>query len=210
VVGIARFDMRPQVISGLVIATLLAGLAYLQLSSRQGPMPPTIPVVSGCKDPKPGTRRIRGRLDFKNNFSRFQFDVPAEVAISREGWAMWDAPAPPLYSITLTHGNSESYLHISWGDETIGMGRPPIDPVLATPPGYFESHKVLDDKGKRIGEEFWGYRDNGERWRRIHLIGSLNARYGSEGDKDVTSYGSVHELDAALFDQIINSVCVDE
>lgn len=155
-------------------------------------------------------RRIRGRVDFKNNFSRFRFDVPAEVVVSREGWAVWDAPAPPLYSITLTNGNSESYLYISWGQTEIGVGHPPIDPVLAGPPGYSENHKVFDEKGKQIGEESWGYRDNGQRWRRVHLIGSLNARYGSERDKDVDSYGVVHERDAVLFDQIINSVCADE
>jgi hypothetical protein len=202
--------MRPTAISALVIAALLACLAYLQLSSRQTPLPPAIPAVSSCKDPKAGMRRIRGEVGFKDNYSMFRFDVSAEVAISREGWAAWDAPGPPVYSLTLTHGNSKSYLYISWGEtETAGVGRPPIDPILAAPPGHFKNHKVLDGKGKQIGEESWGYRDDGERWRRV-LVGFLSARYGSEADKDIASYGSVHDRDATLFDQIINSVCTDE
>jgi len=202
--------MRPLAISAFVIAVLLASLAYLQLSNRQSPAPPRIPAVSSCKEPKPGIKRIRGRVGSNNDYSIYRFDVPTEVTISREGWAMWDMPAPPLYSLTLTHGNSRSYLVISWGGETtFGADPPPIDPVLA-PPGYFEKHKVLNDSGKQIGEESWGDRNNGERWRRVHLVGLLNARYGSQRDKEVASYGSVHEQDAALFDQIINSVCTEE
>lgn len=67
---------------------------------------------------------------------------------------------------------------------------------------------MLDEDGKPIGEESWGYGEQGERWRRVHLLGGVNVNYGSKNENDVRSYGSVHERGAVLFDKIINSACL--
>jgi hypothetical protein len=207
--------MSARTIGAIITTALLAGLAYLQLSTPRGAVAPSIPAVSSCKLPKPGMKRIGGELelDFRSRASIFQFDVPAGVAIPFQGWLPTDVPGvpSPVYAITLTHGSGESYLYISWGEtEAIGIGRAPIPPVLAAPPGHFESHKVFDDNGKQIGEDFWGYRDNGEYWRRVHLAGFLSARYGSKNDTGIPSYGSVHEQDAAVLDQIPSVACLNE
>ena len=60
-----------------------------------------------------------------------------------------------------------------------------------------------------IGEDSWGYWGQGERWRHVRLreSGLVDARYGPKNETEIPSYGSVHEHDAALFDQIINSAC---
>jgi hypothetical protein len=208
-------DMSARTIGAIVTAALLAGVAYLQLSTPRGPVAPSIPAVSSCKDLKPGMKRIGGRFYFKNNLPIFRFDVPTTgVNISDEGWVVGDVGGEmPLYAFMLTRGSSRSYLHILWGDEASwGAGGTdrrdyPIPSALLPAPGHSESHKIFDDTRNQIGEDSWGYRQNGEYWRRVHLVGFLNARYGSKNDKDIPSYGSVQEQDAAVFDQIIDSVC---
>lgn len=83
--------MRPQVISVGIIAILLAGAAYLQFSHRERPLAPSIPIVTGCPELRPGIRRIgrhgMGRIDEQVGF---QFDVAINNFTVTEGCA--DAP----------------------------------------------------------------------------------------------------------------------
>jgi hypothetical protein len=133
----------------------------------------------------------------------FQFDVPIGDFTIHEGCA--DAP-PNICGFGIRPKNSTASLSIVWGK--MSDIKPP-NPILdSLDKDKTETRKVRDDNGKLIGEESWGYREQGERWRRVHLLGGINVRYGSKNDEDVRSYGSVQERDAALFDQIINSACL--
>jgi hypothetical protein len=198
--------MRAGAISVAVIIILFGGLVYLELAPDQEPLPaslPALPAVSSCRESGSGMRRIGGQTGL-------QFDVPMKDFTISEGST--DAP-PPIYGFDIRPKNSTAWLSISWGEaitQTRRSGMPP-NPILDSsdvgPSENVGRRRVLDDQGKTIGEESWGYWGQGEHWRRVHLLGRLHVSYGSENERDVRSYGSVHERDAALFDQIINSVC---
>lgn len=204
--------MRATAIGIAVISILFAGLAYLELSPDEKPspqlLPPFLPAVSSCKALAPGMTRIgKGMVFFK---APFRFDVPTEDFTISENCT--DAP-PPICGYAIKPKSGTDYLDISWGislgEETIGR-RPP-DPIRDSSgidsSAFAGKRRIADDEGKTIGEESWGYWGQGERWRRVHLLGRVQARYGSKNEMDARSYGSVHARDAALFDQIINSVC---
>jgi hypothetical protein len=182
-----------------ITGILLLFVAYLQFRIREEPIIPTIPAVSNCKELKPGMRRIGEKLGF-------QFDVPIKDFTIHEGTG--DMP-PWVHGFDLNpkNGTSSSYLDISWGSEELTMGSVPVPPALA-PASPLEKRRIFDGKGNQIGEDSWGHLDNGDRWRRVRLVGWITARYGSINEKDIPSYGSVHEKDAELFDRVINSVCV--
>ncbi len=188
--------MRAGAISVTAIVILFAGLAYLEFAPGEKPLPlpPFLAAVSSCRELGPGMRRIGEQVGF-------QFDVPIRDFTVHEGST--DAP-PPIHGFDIRPKNSTAYLSISWGEET--TERRPPDPILDSSDNI-QKRTVLDDNGKTIGEESWGYWGQGERWRRVHLLGWLQLRYGSKNEREVPSYGSVHERDAALFDQIINSAC---
>jgi hypothetical protein len=82
----------------------------------------------------------------------------------------------------------------------------PPDPILAT---AGQERKILDKRGNTIGQDSWGYWGQGERWRHVRFreSGLVDVRYGPKNEAEIPSYGSVHEQDAAAFDQIINSAC---
>lgn len=143
---------------------------------------------------KPGKRRIG---DYG-----FQFDVPVNNLTTHEGWG--DMP-PALHGYSLRPRNSTSELAISWHSQTMKFGSVPEVPAL-TFSGYVEKRRIADDKGNVIGEDSWGYWDS-ERWRRVHLWGWIDASYGPRNKGELASYGSVHEKDAALFDEIVSSAC---
>jgi hypothetical protein len=198
--------MRAGAISATVIIILFGGLAYLELSPGKKPLPgflPALQAVSSCRQAGPGMRRIGERTGL-------QFDVPIKDFTISEGST--DAP-PPIHVFGIKPENGTAWLSISWGEEiaqTRRTGMPP-DPILDSsevgPSDNVGRRRVLDDKGRTIGEESWGYWGQDERWRRVHLLGQLQVSYGSENERDVRRFGPVHEPDAALFDQIINSVC---
>ena len=190
--------MRPRAIGVAVIVILFAGLAYLEFSGEAKPIPPSLPDVSGCGGLGTGMRRI-GEMGFQD--VGFRFDVPIKDFTIHEGCT--DA-GPPICGFDIRPKNSTAWLSISWGEET--TERKPPDPILDSSDNV-EMRRIRNDQRRLIGEESWGYWGQGERWRRVHLLGSVQARYGSKNERDVPSYGSVHERDAALFDQIINSAC---
>jgi hypothetical protein len=181
-------------ISLVVIVILVACAAYLEWLPEKKPRAPAIPTVANCGKLKPGTRRIG---DYG-----FQFDVPANAFTVYEGWGDMP-PTPHGYGIKPNDGNST--LGVSWGS-TIKSPTAPEIPAL-TSPGYVEKRKIVDDKGSVIGEDSWGYWKTGERWRRIQLLGRIEASYGSRNESELRGFGSAHEKDAALFDGIINSAC---
>jgi hypothetical protein len=195
--------MRAQTVSVGIIAILLAGASYLEFSHREKPLPPSIPVVTTCPELRPGMKRIgKHRIIGTDEHLGFQFDVPINNFTITEGCA--DAP-PNMCGFGIRPKNSTASLSIEWGE--MSDMKPP-NPILdSLDKKKTERRKVLDDDGKPIGEETWGYWEQGERWRRVHLLGGINARYGSKDEEDVPRYGSVDERDAALFDEIINSAC---
>ena len=164
---------------------LLLGIASLRFIVPSKPVAPFVPVVSVCKTLKPGIRRI-------GNEYGIQFDVATSDLSIHEG--VEDAP-PFTHGFGLTPKNSTSVLEISYGDnqslESFGT-----DPVL-TFSEHFEKRSISDEKGQLLGEDYWGYLDRSKRWRRVHLKGWVDARYGF-----------VSEKEAKLFDTAINSVCL--
>lgn len=186
--------MRARAISVAVMVIFFGSLAFLEFSPEEEPLPPSLPAVSICRELAPGMKRIGERVGF-------QFDVPIRDVTILEGST--DA-APLIHGFDIKPKNSTATLSIAWGGWTTEMRLP--DPILDSADNT-EKRRVRDDNGKPIGEESWGYWGRGERWRRVHLMGHLQVRYGSKNQRDVPSYGSVHERDAAFFDQIINSAC---
>jgi hypothetical protein len=185
-------SVRSTTISVAVTVILLACIAYLEFLPGQKPVAPAVPIVSSCGDLMPGIRRIG---DYG-----FQFDFPPNNFTSTEGWG--DMP-PGQHGFWLRPKNSTSELAISWRSQSMSIESVPEIAAL-TSSGYVEKRRIFDDKGHVIGEDSWGYW-NGERWRRVHLLGWIAASYGSRNKSELASHGSVHEKDAALFDGIISS-----
>lgn len=212
--------MRARALSVTVLVILFAALAYLELSPDEKAfpqsLPPFVPAVSSCVGPRPGMRRIGEPMKRISDQTSFQFDVPAEDFTVSEGCT--DA-GPPICGFGIRPTNSTALLSISWGDYTTdqtGRSGMPPDPILGSSDhgsshldlsAFIASRRVLGDNGENIGQESWGYWGRGERWRRVHLVGWIEARYGSKNEREVRSYGLVDQRDAALFDQIINSAC---
>jgi hypothetical protein len=180
-----------------VAGFILVFFTHFLLRGGKKPVVPVVPVVSSCKKMAPAMRRIWR--------SEFQFDIPAE-RFTIEDFAS-DAPAG-AYGLRVRPRNSASFLDISWGPDAGMEGmRPAADPALAFS-GPVENRKILDDEGAPVGEDAWGYWGKGEVWRRVRFRGSIVARYGPINPGEVARYGSVHQEDATLFDQILNSVCI--
>jgi hypothetical protein len=190
----------------IYIAAGLAFLfvAYLYVRSGKKPVAPAIPVVSSCKKLGPGMRRLGPETRMVGHLV-FEFDVPLEGFVIEGDTS--DAPAGG-YGFNLVPKNSRALLDITWDDpEDMEFMKPPIPPELISPRSAV-IRKILDDEGTAVGGDSWGYWGDGELWRRVRLRGHVTARYGSIKPGDVASYGSVHQKEADLFDQIINSVCM--
>ncbi len=184
-------------ITGLV----LLFSAYLLLHGDKRPVSPTLPVISSCKKLGPGMRRIEvGPV-------KFHFDVLVQRFTVKCG--VPDTPVGPYGGCTAQTRSRASFLDISWDPKAnMESMQPRLDPALIYSSPVV-NRKVLDNGGNTVGEDSWGYWGNGEFWRRVRLRGSLVAGYGSIKPADVASYGSVHQEDAKLFDQVINSICFE-
>jgi hypothetical protein len=199
--------MRATAICVAVLAVLLAGLAYLEFSPNQESFPQSLPpflhAISTCVEPMPGMRRI-GEQGLGG--AGLRFDLPAADFTIRQGCS--DAP-PLVCGFDIRPNNSAAQMNITWGEQAI-EGRPP-DPILDTSDAdlsaFAAKRRVFDTEGKAIGQEAWGYWGQGERWRRVHFLGRVQARYGSKNESEIRNHGSTHEREAALFDQIINTAC---
>jgi len=196
----------------IIVATgvLLLAVAYLQFrSDKTKPLAPKVPVVSSCKELKPEMRRIAVgpglRWRAVGTQADFQFDIPIERFTPIKDLSPSDTPVGPS-GFSLRLRNSASLLEIWWNPESDESMKPAVNPALIYS-GPVENRRIFDDKGSPVGEDSWGFWGDGEFWRRVRLRRSVIVRYGSINSGDVASYGSVHEKDAELFDQVISSVC---
>jgi len=119
-----------------------------------------------------------------------QFDVSTRDFTITEGTT---DTAPILHGFDLVPKGRKANLEIEFGERS--MESIAADPALIFMK-HIEKRSIFDDKGKPIGEDEWGYRDTGERWRRLRFTGIGTAKYGL-----------VDTREAELFDQIINSAC---
>ncbi len=157
--------------------------AYFRFAIMR-PLAPTVPHLSSCKALGPGMRRIGDR--------GLQFDVPTSDLTISEGTS--DA-APLVHGFGLRPKESKSSLNIEFGPQSLGSMM--VDPAV-TFSKHVEKRSIVDDKGKSIGEDEWGYLDSGERWRHARFWGALGT----------AKYGFVNKNEAELFDRVINSVCI--
>lgn len=187
-------SVRSTTIGVTVTAILLTFVAYLGFLPKRKPLSPAVHIVSNCGELMPGMRRIG---DYG-----FQFDFPISRFKSNDGSG--DMPPGP-HMFMLRPYNSTSWLEISWHSRLTSDGGVPEIAAL-TFSGYYETRRIFDDKAHVVGEDSWGYWD-GERWRRVYLLGMIAASYGSRNKSELARHGSVHERDAMIFDEIIGSVC---
>ena len=148
---------------------------------------PPIPVVSVCRELAPGMKRIGAS---PGDRYMLQFDIPVNEVRVREG--VTDAP-PIVYGFDISLRVGESLLVISYGPQS---NYPTVDRERASSTRTVK-RIVVDDQGRSVGEDDWGYLDPERRWRRARFQGWVQAEYGL-----------VNEKDAVLFDQIINSACL--
>jgi hypothetical protein len=166
----------------LAVGSVVLLVACFYLVVRKPAAPPAL-VVSDCKKSGPGMRSI-------GDLNGFQFDVTEKDFSISEGTQ--DAP-PFAHGFVLRPRNSAAVFNI--GEEF------PIESIDTYPARVFskdfEKRGIFDSAGHRIGEDYWGYLDTGERWRQIRLFkGSV-----------VAKYGLVDKKEAEMFDGIASSVC---
>jgi len=180
-------------VAGLVLLSL-----YFLILRRKNPVAPAILVVPVCKKLEPGMKRV------ELSRSEFQFDVPTERFTIKDSDNETPIGGGGLIVISK---NGKSFMYIAHDSEasTEDM-RPALDSTVGSS-GQVERRKVFADDGIVVGEDAWGYWGNGEVWRRVQLQRSILARYGSINSSDRS--GSVHQEDAKLFDQVVNSACYD-
>src|SRR6476620_2577673 len=156
------------------------GWSYLATRTK---IAPVLHRVSLCSVVEAGMRRVGDRgLDF---------DVSTKDFRITEGTT---DVAPIVHGFDLAPKKSNATLEIEFGER-------PMDSIATDPALTFLSQVVrrpiFDDKGRQLGEDEWGYRGTGERWRRLRFTGIGTAKYGL-----------VDTRDAEKFDQIINSACL--
>ena len=163
----------------LAVVIVMSFLGWFHFANRT-PHPSGLHRVSTCNPIQLGMRRVGDR--------GLQFDVPTRDFVITEGTT--DVP-PLVHGFDLASKQSNATLQIEFGPtESIAP-----DPAL-TFLNQVVRRPIFDDKGKQIGEDEWGYRDTGERWRHLRFTGIGTAKYGL-----------VDTQDAEKFDQIINSAC---
>jgi hypothetical protein len=122
----------------------------------------------------------------------FQFDAVAADFRIIDGTQ--DA-GPGGHGFDLRPPNSTTLLTISFGSD-LGRGSMDADPKLVFSEHY-SKRRILDEQGRLVGEDYWGYLDRQRIWRRVHLKGFVHLEYAN-----------ANRSDAERFDQVINSACV--
>ena len=163
----------------VILGMFFVGWSYLANRTRTAPI---LHRVSRCKAVEAEMRRVGDR--------GLEFDVSTKDFSVTEGTT--DA-APVVHGFDLAPKQSKATLEIEFGGRSMESIAP--DPAL-TFLNQVVRRPIFDDKGKQIGEDEWGYRDTGERWRHLRFTGIGTAKYGL-----------VDTRDAEKFDQIINSAC---
>lgn len=176
-----------------VVGVVFLALGYLHFSDGSSKKPqavatPLLPVVSVCKEVAPGMNRIGARPGDRYTV---QFDVPVKSVRVHEG----DQDMPPFaYGFGIRpRAGGESFLQISYGPQ---RNWPDVDRKRAVS-ARIVRRVIVDDQGRSVGEDEWGYLDPDRRWRRTRFQGWVQAEYGFVSGKD-----------ADLFDEIIKSACL--
>lgn len=167
---------------GLLVA---ASSMYIYFRFPRSPHTQSVPVISNCKPLQPGMRRLGER-------GGYQFDAVAADFEIIEG--VEDA-GPGGHGFDLRSPNSTALLIISFGTD-LGRGSMDSDPKLVFSEHY-SKRRILDDKGRLIGEDYWGYLNRRKIWRRSHLKGFV-----------YLNYENINERDAERFDHVIDSACI--
>ena len=168
-----------------VVGIVSFGSVYIVWKETAKPHAPAVPVVSICKSPAPGMKRIPGK-------GGYQFDFLQEQFYMHEGVS--DSP-PWRFAFSLEPKDGTAALAINFRDST--MNRMVWDRAYNFS-GHVEHRQIFDEQGHPIGEDYWGYWENGERWRRFLLFkGGINA-----------TYDLADTTEAALFDRVLNSTCI--
>lgn len=181
------------IISVVGVVFLTLGLGYLHFSNNTNMKPqtadtPLIPVISVCKEVAPGMNRIGAR---PGDRYMVQFDVPVKSVSVHEG----DQDMPTFaYGFGIRpQAGSQSLLEISYGPQ---RNWPDVDRKRAAS-ARMVKRAIVDDQGRSVGEDDWGYLDPDRRWRRTRFQGWVEAEYGFVSGRD-----------ADLFDEIIKSACL--
>jgi hypothetical protein len=174
-----------------LISTLVGGAVVcataVYLALRRSPPPPSPPpavVVSICRDPAPGVRRVG---------SGIAFDVPVAGFALRSG--MPDA-GPPMYvhDVTVERG-SPNPLEIS--DQVyFERALQSAWPVFSE---HVEERDVRNVHGHVVGKDRWGCFRTGRRWKRWRFV-------SFDGGEEA-AYPPTSDREAQLYDQIISSAC---
>lgn len=158
---------------------------YAAVDFATKPRAPSVPPILKCKALQPGIRRMA-------NQRGFAFDAALSDFRIIEGTQ--DA-SPFAHGFDLTPTSSRSRLHISFGSHF------ELTPMDADPNLKFSEHsdkrRILDAEGRLIGEDYWGYLERGNIWRRVHLYGFVYA-----------TYTNANEEDAEHLNRVINSACL--
>jgi len=181
------------IVAIVTLSFLVLCLAYFHFHTNGDKKSPTVaippmPVVSVCKELAPGMERI-GASPW--NRYMLQFDVPLNKAAVHE--IPTDSPPIDARHFWITPRNSKSGLKISYDSQSNDVV---LDRERASS-ARIVKRIIVDDHGRSVGEDDWGYLDPERRWRRARFQGWVQAEYGF-----------VNEEEAALFDQIINSACL--
>ena len=105
-------------------------------------------------------------------------------------------PPPFEHGFSLRTSDGKSGLNISFGPLDIREGT--VSDPDTTVLNHLEKRTVVDQAERPIGEDYWGYLNSGEHWRRVWFFkGGILAKYGF-----------VRKEDAEMFDRVIESACI--
>jgi hypothetical protein len=167
----------------VIIANVVLCTVYFDWVTRKVPVAPKVPVVSACKELRPGMARIGEQQGF-------QFDVAAKDFVISEG----TQDMPPF-----EHGFG---LHSKDGGSGLGITFRHFETPLVDPAPTFLEHtekqNIVDYTGRVVGVDRWGYLSTGERWREVRLFrGSVLAKYEF-----------INQKEAEPWDRVISSACL--
>lgn len=176
-------------IIGASALTLVIGTAYVVSRIADTPAAPPIPGVTVCSTPPVGMTRIGEEPGYQFDILKRDFSVKEDSGVpdTLEDY--------PRRAFAIRHMRGTSVLSISFGERHMkAMATDPVRVISS----HVEQRRLVDARGNQVGEDSWGFLNTGERWRQLRLFkGAV-----------VAKYGFVDKKQAALFDRIINSVCL--
>lgn len=180
----------PKWLISVVVGAIVVALILLYSLPKRIPKPPSVIVVSACRDIAPGLRRV-GSKNLGQSLLGVQFDVPEGSFTFRS--EPQDMPPGMIYAITAKGGNAN--MEISNGVAlTFEKEINSAFPVLSR---YVEERDIRSSSGNVIGKDRWGYLKSGEVWRYVRFFAG-----------DAAGYRPVAPKEASLLDQVISSACL--